>query len=68
MVNPESTVSPVTPIEIGEDALVNPESLPQENLPTGFAVDPVVDNPVVLVPESTFTIMFALDPPGVFNV
>ena len=38
---------PVTPIEIGEDALENPDSLPQEKCPRGSVALPVVDRPVV---------------------
>ena len=40
---------PVTPIEIGEDALENPESLPQEKYPRGSVAPPEVDRPVTEV-------------------
>ena len=46
---PESTVRPVTPIEMGEDALENPDSLPQEKCPRGSVAPPEVDRPDVEV-------------------
>tara|TARA_B100000073_G_scaffold70075_1_gene51861 strand:+ start:1790 stop:2011 length:222 start_codon:yes stop_codon:yes gene_type:complete len=49
--NPASTLKPVTPIAIGEDALVNPESLPQESIPCGTVRLPVVVRPVCVVVE-----------------
>ena len=50
--NPTSTVFPVTPIEIGELDLLNPDILPQEYLPTGFDVFPVDANPTVDVVDN----------------
>jgi len=47
--NPESTVRPVTPIEMGEEDLENPESLPQENFPCGLVRLPEVDSPTTEV-------------------
>ena len=44
--NPTSIVFPLIPIEIGELDLVNPDILPQENLPTGFDVFPEVESPI----------------------
>ena len=49
--NPESTVRPVTPIEIGDDDLVNPEIFPHENSPCGSVALPDVSNPTVDVVE-----------------
>ena len=48
---PESIVSPVTPIEIGDVLDAKPLKRPQENLPQGFVVEPVVNNPTTLVVE-----------------
>ena len=42
---PTSTVFPDTPIDIGELERVNPDSLPQEYLPTGFNILPEVERP-----------------------
>ena len=52
VVNPTSTVLPVTAIETGELPLVNPASLPQENLPTGSDDEEVVASPTIDEPES----------------
>ena len=48
--NPE-IILPVTPMEIGDESLVNPLILPQEYLPTGDVVKPIVFNPLVDVSD-----------------
>ena len=65
--NPESIVRPVTPMEIGEVLLVNPDNLPHENVPTFV---PSVERPVTSVVDKILTLMFATlppDPEGRFN-
>ena len=60
MVNPELTVKPVTPIDIGFGDLVTPYSLPQESLPNsvlipvlaGLNPPPSWNIPSVLIPVS----------------
>ena len=49
VVNPASTVSPVTPIDIGDDDLEKFLILAIEYLPTGTVADPVEVIPVVNV-------------------
>ncbi len=45
-------VNPVTPIDIGELDLVNPEILPNDNVPQGLVAEPVVAIPTTLVVDS----------------
>ena len=43
------TVYPLTPIDIGDVDLENPDSLPHEYFPTGLIIVPVVPNPTIEV-------------------
>ena len=50
-------VNPVTPIDIGELDLVNPEILPNDKVPTGFKSEPVIAMPVTLVVDNTLQVI-----------
>ena len=45
-------VNPVTPIDIGVLDLVNPEILPNDNVPQGLVAEPVVAIPTTLVVDN----------------
>ena len=45
-------VNPVTPIDIGVLDLVNPEILPNDNVPQGLVDEPVVAMPTTLVVDN----------------
>ena len=45
-------VNPVTPIDIGELDLANPEILPNDNVPQGLVAEPVVAIPTTLVVDN----------------
>ena len=45
-------VNPVTPIDIGVLDLVNPEILPNDNVPQGLVAEPVVAMPTTLVVDN----------------
>ena len=62
VVNPTSTVFPVTPIEIGKPDLLNPDILPQEYLPTGFDVLPEEEIPVVDVVDNILQVIIPTGP------
>ena len=59
---PTSTVFPVTPIEIGELDLLNPNSLPQEYLPTGFDMSPVEFKPTTDVVDNILQVIIPTIP------
>ena len=46
-------VNPVTPIDIGVLDLVNPEILPNDNVPHGLVAEPVVAIPTTLLHSFT---------------
>ena len=56
VVRPASIFNPVTPIDIGELDLVNPEIFPNDNVPHGFVVEPVVAMPTTLVVDKTLQV------------
>ena len=49
---PVLAVNPVTPIDIGELDLVNPEILPNDKVPQGLVAEPVVAIPTTLVVDN----------------
>ena len=49
---PTSIFNPVTPIDIGELDLENPEIFPNDNVPQGFVREPVVAIPTTLVVDN----------------
>ena len=56
MDNPD-VIRPVTPIETGEEDLVIPDNLPQENPPIASPAPTEVLRPVVLIPVSTLQVI-----------
>ena len=50
-------VNPVTPIDIGVLDLVNPEILPNDNVPQGLVAEPVVAIPTTLVVDNTLQVI-----------
>ena len=55
--NPTSTVFPLTPIEIGELDLENPDILPQEKFPT---IDPEVVSPTSEVVDNMLQVIIPI--------
>ena len=53
---PTSIFNPVTPIDIGELDLVNPEIFPNDHVPHGCVVEPVVAIPTTLVVDKTLQV------------
>ena len=53
---PAFIFKPVTPMDIGELDLVNPEIFPNDKVPQGFRVDPVVAIPTTLVVDNTLQV------------
>ena len=60
VLKPESTVRPDTPIATGDEALDNPDSLPQEYSPQ--VEIPEVCIPVIFVSDLTLTVTTAFVP------
>jgi hypothetical protein len=60
--NPESTTKPVTPIEIGLDLVAKLYNLPQEMLPNGKVIEPVVAIPTTLLSVLILQIISAFGP------
>jgi len=56
------TIRPVTPIETGVVDLVIPDNLPQENLPSGRDVLPVVAIPTTELSDLTLVTISAFPP------
>jgi len=61
VVIPMLDVYPVTPIDIGELDLENPDNLPQDNLPTGYLNVPVVAIPTTDVLDAMLQVMIPED-------
>ena len=53
-------VNPVTPIDIGELDLANPDILPNDNVPQGLVAEPVVAIPTTLVVDRILQVILPL--------
>ena len=56
VVRPAFIFNPVTPMDIGELDLVNPEIFPNDNVPQGLVAEPVVAIPTTLVVDRTLQV------------